>query len=222
MADIRFKCNFTMLIAGASSSGKSTFVSHLLRNADSLYTETPGPVVYFYKVHQELFDELGKEGVVDQFIQGPPTMEWLADYCGQNENATIIIDDQAIDSSEDTSNIFSVGSHHLKCNVILITQSLFWKNKHARDISLSSTYIVLMKNPRDQLQITNFSKQFQPGASAVIRAIFKEATTRPYSYLIFDMHQKTPESLRMFSNIFNENNLPPVVYVRHEPKSIKN
>ena len=65
--------------------------------------------------------------VVDEFIEGMCTMDWLEKKLG-SENCTVIIDDMAEEATEDTAKIFSVGAHHYKVNVIFVCQNLFTRN----------------------------------------------------------------------------------------------
>ena len=212
--DCRLKCNYSMIVGGPSSSGKTTFVSRLLDNASTIYNKAPGRFFYFYKEWQPLFEkltaQLGRDKI--SFIEDRPTYDFFEEIANRNENPTFIIDDSAFDANQDIVKVFTVATHHLKVNVIFLVQNIFWKNKFARDIKLSATYIVCTKNPQDNLQISNFSKQFSPGNSACIRDIFKSATAAPYSYCLFDMHQETEERNRIMANIFQEDGTPMKLY----------
>jgi hypothetical protein len=149
---------------------------------------------------------------VQEFIPNNPSSTWIKNNVNI-ANTTIICDDRAHEANEDILNIFNVLVHHNEINFIYITQSLFWKNKYSRDISLGSNYIVLFKNPRDKMDIANFAKQYAPGSNKLIRDIYTEATEKPYSYLMFDLRQETPKHLRLLSNYFYENGSPPTVYL---------
>lgn len=214
--DIRLKCPFSMLVAGSSASGKTRLVAHILAYRETLYDHdsSRGKVVYFYKEYQRLFNRLKSEGIVDEFRNETVTMEWLRAFCAKHHNSTVVIDDMALEASMDIGQVFAVGVHHFFCNVILITQNLFWHNKYSRDISLQATYIIMMKNIRDKSQISRFAAQFDTGNTKTIREIFEKATERAYSYLIFDMHQRTEDRHRLISNLFRDNNEQAKMYIR--------
>jgi len=209
--DLRLKCPFTMLVSGPSSSGKTTFVRKLLLRRNYIYNKPPNVVVWFYKTHQDIYTEMERSGIVQQFVEGMCTMEWINENI-KYDNCTIVIDDMAMEATSDTAQIFSVGSHHYKVNVIFICQNLLTKNNYFRDISLNSTYLVLFKNPRDKLQITNFAKQFAPGKTKEFAKIYFTATKDPHSYLIIDYHQETKENHRIISNYLRENTNPIRLY----------
>lgn len=208
--DFRFVCPFSMLVSGPSNCGKSTFVREVITRQDELYTKPPGRVFYFYRVYQAAFKSL--HPYVTQFVQGICSMEWLEAHADKDGNDTIVMDDLALHVTENTAQLFSVGSHHFNVNLIFVCQNLFTKNIYFREISLNSTYILIFKNPRDASTISHFSKQFRPGSSKTVLAMFKDATKYPFSYLLFDMHQNTPENWRIKSNIFAHNQETMKIY----------
>lgn len=85
------------------------------------------------------------------FIEGIPDPDQLQSL----SNSLIIFDDlnsQYINNHE-IMDIFTVGSHHRNISVIVISHNIFAKGKFSREISLNSNYLILFKNPRDQLQL---------------------------------------------------------------------
>ena len=212
--DLRLKNPFTMLVSGPTACGKTTFTRELLIRRNLLNTKPTYKVYYFYKVYQPIFDQMKQLGIVDEFVEGMCTMDFLEKNVDKQDNfcSTVIIDDQALDADEDTAKMFAVGSHHYNVNIIFLCQNLFGKNKFFRDISLNSTYHVIFKNPRDKSIITNFAKQFQPGKTKEIASIFDAATKKPHSYLFIDYHQETPEDYRLLSNYLKEDEEPVHIY----------
>ena len=209
--DLRLKCPFTMLISGPSNCGKTTFCKRLLRNRNSIYNVKPNRVYWFYKTYQPSYDEMLQDGIVNEFVQGLPTIDWIDENINL-PNCTMVIDDMALEVTDDTAKIFSIASHHYNLNVLFITQNLFTRNNAFRYISLNTTYNVIFKNPRDKSTITNFAKQFAPGKTKTLTAIYSYATRKPHSYLFIDYHQETPEDNRILSNILGENDLPIHIY----------
>jgi energy-coupling factor transporter ATP-binding protein EcfA2 len=209
--DLRLKCPFTLLVAGPSGCGKTSFIHRLLAQNDQLYNKPPGKVYWFYRVYQKVFDTMKYFGVVDEFIQGMVTMEWIKENVTE-PNSTIVIDDLAGEISVDTATIFTVGSHHYNVNVILVCQNLFTKNPSFRDISINTQGTVMFKFPRDSSSIVNLAKQVAPGRSKDVLQIYREATKKPFSYVYFDYHQATPDDIRFRSNILWEGGLPIRLY----------
>ena len=209
--DFQLKNPFTMCIAGPTKSGKTTFVGNLLRSADEVFTKPRNKIFYFYNQCEP--EDKNLQQFVDEFVNGLPSENWVKDaFEMYGENITIVIDDQALHVNKVIAELFTVNSSRQKCNVIYITQNLFSRKDEAREISLNCSYFVLFKNPRDSLTVQSFFKQYDPGNSKILLEIYREATNKPYSYLFIDLHQSTPTENRLLSNIFEENNEPPMLY----------
>jgi hypothetical protein len=206
MYDLRFRTPFTYTCAGPSQSGKTSHVFNILRLKEELFDVNPQNVLYFYNLPQPSFANFRQEspGIVTEWINKLPDLELLREktlaYRG-GSGSLVIIDDFVSELNADISNLFTVLSHSNNINVILLTQNLFSKNPVYRTISLNSTYTAAFKNPRDSAQITNFAKQFAPNNTRYIVEAFRECTKKPYSYLFFDHHQKTPDRIRVRSDI---------------------
>jgi hypothetical protein len=59
-----------------------------------------------------------------------------------------------------------------------------------------------MRNVRDKTVVMNLGKQMFPGRAHVLTRIYEDATRKPFSYLLLDLRQQTPEMLRFRTNIF--------------------
>jgi hypothetical protein len=62
--------------------------------------------------------------------------------------------------------------------------------------------MVLFKNSRDVTQVANLSRQMYPGRSKFLVEAFKDATAKPYGYLLIDLKPETDEKCRVRANIF--------------------
>lgn len=216
MYDIRFKSPSTTIVSGPSNSGKTSLVFDILRRGDELL-EKPKclqNVIYYYKQWQNGFDELNKD-VKLQFINKVPSIANITEKTegfSQIGGSLIVIDDFMQELTRDVSVLFSTLSHHLNITVFLMTQNLFSKNPVFRDISLNATYNIIFKNPRDSSQISHFARQYAPGKAKMILDIYKEATQKPHSYLLFDNHQEMRDGIRIRSNILQEGGNPVLVW----------
>jgi len=226
MFDLRFRNPSSFLLAGSSQCGKTTFTINLLKNVSSLF-EDPRcrqNILYFYKEWQKSYEDFKKEKIVREWINKVPTIQDVKEktksykHCG---GSIIIIDDFAQQLNKEVAEMFTVHCHHTNSVLILLTQNLFSKNPVFRDISLNATYVVMFKNPRDASQISMFAKQFSPGKNNYIVPAFREATINPYSYVLFDHYQGTPDFLRIRSRIFPFE-APMCVWMDGKEKEIEN
>jgi hypothetical protein len=192
---------FTAVVSGPTSCGKTVFVFKLIDNMKEMITPTPSKVIYCYGEYQSLFDNYPQiefhEGLPDiTMFDGTPTL--------------LILDDLMSEANDSVTNLFTKVSHHRNVSVVFLTQNIFYKN--LRTISLNSHYIVLFKNPRDAGQVSILARQMYPSNSKFAIEAFKDATSLPHSYLLFDLRPEQDEKLRLRSNIFPDQE--HCVYVR--------
>ena len=63
-------------------------------------------------------------------------------------------------------------------------------------MSLNAHYLVLFKNPRDVTQISTLGRQMYVARSKFLVEAFKDATAKPFGYLLLDLKADTPEIIR--------------------------
>ena len=189
------------LIYGPSGSGKTTLVEKLLNSMKSLFGFYFDRIIY---LSGQTFPKF-------EYIFGIPIekfsnlSEFTLSEINPQLNNLIILDDNMHQVSNNLliSDLFTKISHHCNITVILLVQNLFPKSKYMRDISINSTYLILMSNPRDKLQIKTLSSQIDGSGILFIYEAFLDATqNKPFSYLFLDFDQHTPEELRVRAGIF--------------------
>ena len=199
---IKFSHPTTIMIAGPTFSGKTTFVKRLLH--EDMIEPAPERIIWIYK-------EKGDESEFARLKQEFPHVEFLSEIdigrinsLDARENNLVILDDvmsEAGDSKE-VAKLFTQGAHHRNMTVVFLVQNLFQQAKQMRNISLNTHFLVLYKNPRDQSQIRVLSNQMFPGKKNFLVNVYADATKTPHSYLLIDLHPETPEEHRVRTNIF--------------------
>ena len=174
-------------------------VRRMLAHLDELFHPVPTKIVYCYGEYQKEFEELPSNVTL---VQGFPNN--LNDIVCGHDNSMVVLDDMMSQCSNDQriADLFTRGSHHNGISVLYLTQNLFPPGKLSRTISLNSHYMVVFRNPRDSLGICTLAKQMFPGHTNYLMESFRDATTKPYGYLLIDCHQLTPESVRLRASIF--------------------
>ena len=178
--DTRFQHPYTAVLAGPTGSVKTEFIKDFLKNINHLVTPIPTMVLFCYAEWQPAYDEMKTYGLNLKFVEGISDLDNLT----QGPPKLVIIDDLMAEADEQITRLFTKGSHHKNISVMHIVQNLFSKNKEQRCINLNSHYMVLFKNPRDSSQIIHL------------------ATAKPWSYLLVDLKQNTPDHLRLRGEIF--------------------
>lgn len=212
--DARFMHPWTMICAGPTSAGKTVFVQRFLKQLDVLANVKFERILFYYGEWQ---DSYRVSNVEIEFREGLPRNE---DYSNDPEvRKLIIIDDLMRESSNNATiiDLFSKGSHHRNASVIYICQNIFHKGQ--RDISLNANYMVLFKNPRDRAQIQHLARQLYPEDSRFLQEAYYDSTIKPYSYLLIDLKQSTPEELRFRSCIFPDDEYQYVYIPKYSSSS---
>jgi hypothetical protein len=106
-------------------------------------------------------------------------------------------------NSKDVCELFVEDSHHKNISVACILQNGFSKGTEDRTMSINTQYIVLFKNPRDQIGPAILARQMYPSHPKKFMIKYTEATKRPYGYLFIDLKQNTAEDDRLKTDIFD-------------------
>ena len=196
--DLYLKHSFTCMVSGPTGSGKTEFVKKLVKNLNNMVFPVPEIIYWCYNEYQPAYVEL--EGIPTlHFCEGLPDTECLK--ANKNVPKLIILDDLMgnVKKEDKLTHLFTCGSHHWNISVIHIVQNIFYSG--LRTSRVNSHYLVLMKNPSDQLQISTLGHQLFPKNKKYLLEAFHDATAKPHTYLFIDMHQTTPDHLRVRTNI---------------------
>ena len=159
---------------------------------------------YHYGAWQKRYEEIEKSDQRYTFISGVPSEDDLpsGDY-----HTVMVIDDLMEEvagkkSSKTTGDIFTKHSHHRNMTVIYIVQKLYGNSHMSRVISQNAHIIILFKNPRDVGAVRTLGAQMFPANNGFLVEAFRDATSKPYSYLVVNAHQRTDERMRVLGNVF--------------------
>lgn len=208
----KFVHPFTARFVGPTACGKTTFLQRVIEQR--LIEPWPSRIYYFYGSNwqSKVFDNLETvHGVI--FIKGFD--DTIISENESMEKTLIICDDLVLEmkDSDSAANLFMRGSHHLNMSVILIEQSLFPKGRQSVAMKTNTHYTVIFKSPADAQGVATLARQMFPhkGGRFLIDA-FHDCTRDPFSYLIVDSRQSTPDQLRLISKVTNEDGCP-LIYV---------
>ena len=202
------------IIYGPSCSGKTTFVEKLLKNMSNLFGFNFDKIIY---VSGRSFPQFNDINGIKIIKISNFSKSYLENINPKKKNLMIFDDNMNVESNNPLmSELFTNISHHLNITVIFILQNLFPKGKFMKDISVNATYIILMSNPRDKLQIKTLCYQIDGESGGFYFNCYKDATkNKPYSYLFLNFNQSCPDELRVRTNIFPEDETK-VVYIKEE------
>lgn len=197
-----FKSPSSILVVGPSNSGKTTFLSKLLLENQDVFEVPPRKIVYCYGSWQPLFERQDFKGI--HFHEGVPTEDDLQRwFTKESKGSVLVMDDLMSDGGDDKTvlKIFTQHSHHMNLTTFYICQDLFPKGKYAKTISRNAQYIIVFKNPRDTLAIKTLLIQMYPSTWRKVLDLYNDVTKPAWSYLVFDLHPRTPDTCRLVSHV---------------------
>ncbi|KAF7627102.1 hypothetical protein Mgra_00009612 [Meloidogyne graminicola] len=198
--DLKIKLPFGFIISGPSSSGKSSFIRLLIKNANEGIFPSPKSILYCYGEFNSLVPDFQRIGVA--VYSGVPPEELINK---QQKPALIILDDLLYSIDEKyLSELFTKKAHHQNFGIVLVTQNLF--EKKIRVARQNSMYLVLTRAPNSALAVRNLGVQLFPKKLDFFLDTYRQATKENYTYLFIDLHPASDSSLRLRTNIFNIDN----------------
>ncbi|EFP08682.1 hypothetical protein CRE_19842 [Caenorhabditis remanei] len=209
---LRLSWQSTMLIVGPSGQGKSTLARQIVEQRNQIFDVNSRVCFWYYDTFESLPDSLKNRPDI-LLREGLPNMEELKKY--KDQQAMIVIDDlmTKIDQNSGMERLVSVLAHHYDMTIIFLLHTIFY-SKVIRNLRLQASYIILFKNNADKSSVSCLGAQLMPGECKTFLAIYKDATSLPYSYLLIDLHKNCPEEIRYRDNI-----LPNKVTHVFTPKS---
>ena len=189
--DLLFRCPCRILVIGPSQSGKSYFVTRLIESRQVMFDKPPSVILFVYSNWQSLYDRLQNNEKVSFTQQLPDELP---------NNGLLVLDDQLLNVDKRSVSLFIQESRHKNSSVVYLSQTVFG-GPLQRALSINSTYLVLMKSPRDKLSVSTLARQMYPTKSTYLTQAYLMATTEPYSHFLIDLHVKTDEQLRLRSHI---------------------
>ena len=150
--DIRVKTAFSLLLSGASGSGKTTFLEWFIKNFSKITdgSEITFPkLLWFSRTNQpELFkrSKSSFSGTV-RFFDSIDS-EIYSKIESEGRNSITVLDELMHEMSGlmDIGKVFTNSRSHLHCNVILLLwQNFFPKGPKMRNLSINAQHIVIFE-----------------------------------------------------------------------------
>ena len=203
----------SIIIAGPSRSGKTTFLRRLFE--EKMISPFPTRVLIVFSEWQHEYEKMREVLPYIEFVKWPMREDLYESFEGDHPNM-LVLDDQMAEASKSNQleKYFIQGCHHRNLSVVFIVQNIFEKGKAMRTSNLNANYLVAYKSPRDKGQMAILGRQMCPGKWKAFLAAFEKATENPFSYLVIDLLLETPQEYRLRANIFKNGEDPATdVYI---------
>jgi len=98
----------SVLVCGPSGCGKSVFISRLLQNVDTLWSDKPEKILFCYSEMQPLYNEIAKDPRVT-FHEGLPDLDMLR---SNTSKLLVVFDDLMDENADKLISLMIKGIHH--------------------------------------------------------------------------------------------------------------
>ncbi|CAL2047004.1 unnamed protein product [Caenorhabditis brenneri] len=202
----------TILVVGPSGQGKSTLARKIVEDRNTIFDANSKVCFWYYDTFESVPNSLKNRPDI-LLREGLPDLEELKKY--KDQQAMIVIDDlmTKIDQNSGMERLVSVLAHHYDMTIMFLLHTIFY-SKVIRNLRLQASYIILFKNNADKSSVSCLGAQLMPGECKKFLAIYKDATSQPYTYLLIDLHKNCPEEIR-----YRDNLLPNKITHVFVPKS---
>lgn len=201
--DARLKAPFSLIVAGPSNCGKTTFVYELLINQERLVTTNFDYTLWFY-------GEQPPEAKISQQLKNLKTIEGLPDsfnnYIQAGQHGVAVFDDLMSECSNNSliTDFFTKRSHHQNVSIIFITQNLYHGGKERINFTKNATYLTIFNSPLDQTLPYTLGRKLMPKNQKTFIQLYNHAVDKPHGYLFIDGHQETPKNAMFRTSIFGD------------------
>jgi hypothetical protein len=186
----------TLVIYGASQSGKSTLVLDILRKKQLVFgSQNIESIYYIYTSYQDKFDNIKNE---------IPSIKFVSNYTEvptDVRNSIVIYDDYQLIFQSDPKarlhiiDVFQRLAHHNNLFCICILQTIF--NNKLRNLALNSTYQIYFPSIRDHLQVSFLNREYFPQYRNFLNEAVRDILKKPHGFLLIDCNQKSHERFRV-------------------------
>jgi hypothetical protein len=193
-------------VVGSSQSGKSFFVRRLIKERNGVFAKRQMKTVYCYNILERELTDMAAQDSTILLHEGLPD-KLLIDEWSLDGDWMLILDDLMSDAVESRviNYLFTIGSHHKRATVIIMSHNLYTQGRQSRTISLNCHYFVLFQNRRDVNQVQTFARQAYPRRVSYFLSAYDIAMSGGnHSYMLVDLFPKSSaaENHRLRSNIF--------------------
>ena len=196
---------FSMIVTGASMSGKTEFIYKLLRERSTLISEPINSIVWCYGQETRSLRHLKREfaGVI-QLIKGMPN-NLIEILKKESHKGVILVLDDLVDTAVDNKQVFDLfikGVHHLNVSVICVLQDFYASGNYRKTMIRNTNYLAVFSSPMDESVIDLIGRKVLPKQQNCFYEMFKHGISTPYGYIFISGHPLSNSKLRFRTDIF--------------------
>lgn len=193
---MHFNLSNRVVVVGSSGSGKSQYILEILKNKNRMI-DGDAKFIHYLTCKKEFVDDEVKN-IPDTKVSECIDLDELGN------NSIVVFDDLMVDDNiKNVVKLFIADARHRQIAPFFVLHNLYPNTPHARTITLNATHFIIFRNLRDRLQFAHFARQLTPNWKDLMN-IYEDLGRKPFSPLVIDLDQTTPDAFRFKSDILNK------------------
>ena len=197
---VGFRQAFTMIIQGATGSGKTSFIMKLIDNIQ-LIQPSPVKIHFFFETWQKGYETRNKTIEFHKEELTEEKFKKLSYPHKEKGGSLFVLDDGMTNINKDMVRIFSIWARQYNASIILVTHNLFYNDPIYRNLSLNTHYFVLLRTQRAWKQVSLLLRQLFSDYKMVEKYV-EEIFNKKHAYVILDIHPNGSDNIKALTRIF--------------------
>ena len=125
---LKFVSPCSLCLIGMSNSGKTTYLTKMLKQAEGVFTEPPKRVIVCYNIFQDLFRRMAETVPNISFYQGLPDRATIEEWAAKTGGHLMLVFDDLyheLIQSKAVCDLTIMLSHHLNISCIMTSHNIF-------------------------------------------------------------------------------------------------
>ena len=218
--DLSYHHPFSLLVYGASGSGKTTSVLEFLKRRSEFMTFPKNLQIHiFYREFQACYKEMQTDKMT-HFHKICPTEQVLDNLTKARKPVLLLIDDYCHELSPQLYKDLGCVYRHKNASIIILSQTLFLQEHGGlRCFNQNAQYLWAFSSSRLGSQFLTFARQCSPlKFKEIVQAYFECIKRGPKSFFVADFTLKVPDQLRYRSSCLIE---PQSVFLSCSSSSVE-
>lgn len=210
---IPFQDKSTILVAGASQSGKTILLRDILLHPEDMFKTTPTVCIFVFSHWQSPYEAI-KEKWGDRvlFTQKIPSEEQVEEVMKGHKHGLFVADDKGseVNTSPFFVNLLCRLSHHCQMTSFCLLQDANFTSKTGSTLKKNFHVIILLRSPRERGFVRALGMQL--GEYKCLIEAYDDAVKEKYGYICIDLHPAADSNLKYRTNIVPNSDQPCIVY----------
>lgn len=197
------------------STGKTTLLTQLLLQAETMFTIPPARLYFVYSHWQDAYVALrNKYGENITFSEEIPSeSELVAAIKGAGGPTIFVCDDKGAEMKAHeeffTALCTRLGHHHNMSSIILL-QDAGMNGKLKTTLARNCHVHILLRSPKERGFVKSLGMQLSE--YAYVMSSYDMATSMPFGYLVLDLHPHSDALIKLRTKILPNERQPCIIY----------